>query len=115
MEIRYSRGASSIVLIAIETLAVALSVSCASSPEVSGPPSGSSGDPAAAPVVRAGSASSPAAPPFTVFESGQVRPLAMSPSKQFLFAVNTPDNRLEIFRITEDRLIRIGSIPRSGW
>src|SRR4051812_22876487 len=36
---------------------------------------------------------------FTLFESGQVRPLAMSPDKQHLFAVNTPDNRLEIFRI----------------
>jgi DNA-binding beta-propeller fold protein YncE len=35
----------------------------------------------------------------------------MSPDKQYLFAVNTPDNRLEIFRITEDRLIRTGSVP----
>ncbi|HEY0480057.1 MAG TPA: hypothetical protein VGD37_21200 [Kofleriaceae bacterium] len=35
----------------------------------------------------------------------------MSPNKQLLFAVNTPDNRLEIFRITDDRLIRTGSIP----
>jgi hypothetical protein len=34
---------------------------------------------------------------FTLFESGQVRPLAMSPDKQSLFAVNTPDNRLEVF------------------
>jgi len=32
---------------------------------------------------------------FTVFESGQVRPLALSPDNH-LFAVNTPDNRLEI-------------------
>ena len=36
---------------------------------------------------------------FTVFESGQVRPLALSPSGKFLFAANTPDNRLEVFRI----------------
>ena len=36
---------------------------------------------------------------FTVFETGQVRPLALSPSGKFLFAVNTPDNRLEVFRI----------------
>ncbi|HKV09898.1 MAG TPA: hypothetical protein VJ725_17285 [Thermoanaerobaculia bacterium] len=36
---------------------------------------------------------------FTVFESGQVRPLALSPSGKFLFVVNTPDNRLEVFRI----------------
>src|SRR5262245_35456380 len=41
------------------------------------------------------------APPsrFTVFESGQVRPLALSPTGKFLFAVNTPDDRLEVFRI----------------
>ncbi|HEX6903335.1 MAG TPA: beta-propeller fold lactonase family protein [Thermoanaerobaculia bacterium] len=48
---------------------------------------------------------------YTLFESGQVRPLAMSPDKQHLFAVNTPDNRLEVFRIRENRLVRIASIP----
>jgi len=52
-----------------------------------------------------------AAPPYTLFESGQVRPLAMSPDKQHLFAVNTPDNRLEIFRIRDSGLIHTGSIP----
>ncbi|WP_438000958.1 beta-propeller fold lactonase family protein [Sorangium sp. So ce185] len=40
-----------------------------------------------------------AAPSFTAFESGQVRPLAISPDGKLLFAVNTPDNRLEVFRI----------------
>jgi hypothetical protein len=30
---------------------------------------------------------------FTLFESGQVRPLALSPDGSHLFAVNTPDNR----------------------
>ncbi|KYF66995.1 hypothetical protein [Sorangium cellulosum] len=40
-----------------------------------------------------------AAPSFTAFESGQVRPLAMSPDGKLLFAVNTPDNRLEVFRV----------------
>ncbi|WP_437746060.1 hypothetical protein WMF39_14265 [Sorangium sp. So ce1504] len=39
------------------------------------------------------------APSFTAFESGQVRPLAISPDGKLLFAVNTPDNRLEVFRI----------------
>ncbi len=39
---------------------------------------------------------------FTLFESGQVRPLALSPDSQLLFAVNTPDNRLEVFRIREN-------------
>jgi DNA-binding beta-propeller fold protein YncE len=54
---------------------------------------------------------SPKTSSFTLFESGQVRPLAMSPDRQHLFAVNTPDNRLEIFRITGDRPVRTGSIP----
>ena len=36
---------------------------------------------------------------FTAFESGQVRPLALSPDGTRLFAVNTPDNRLEIFAV----------------
>ena len=38
-----------------------------------------------------------AGPSFTLFESGQVRPLALSPDGSRLFAINTPDNRLEIF------------------
>ena len=33
---------------------------------------------------------------FTAFESGQVRPLALSPDGKLLFAVNTPDNRLNL-------------------
>ena len=36
---------------------------------------------------------------FVTFESGQVRPLALSPSGTKLFAVNTPDNRIEIFDV----------------
>jgi DNA-binding beta-propeller fold protein YncE len=35
----------------------------------------------------------------------------MSPDGRRLFAVNTPDNRLEVFRIHGDRLIHISSIP----
>jgi len=54
---------------------------------------------------------SPSASPFTLFESGQVRPLALSPDKQHLFAVNTPDNRLEIFRVNKHQLIHTGSVP----
>jgi DNA-binding beta-propeller fold protein YncE len=41
----------------------------------------------------------PARATFTTFETGQVRPLAMSPDGTRLFAVNTPDDRLEIFSI----------------
>ncbi len=47
---------------------------------------------------------------YTLFESGQVRPLALSPDKSHLYAVNTPDNRLEIFRVTEKGLQHRGSV-----
>lgn len=47
---------------------------------------------------------------FTLFESGQVRPLTLSPDGRNLFAVNTPDNRLEIFKITKHGLKHAGSI-----
>lgn len=52
-----------------------------------------------------------AATPFTLFESGQVRPLAMSPDGARLFAVNTPDNRLEIFDIGVGTLTHVASVP----
>ncbi len=45
-----------------------------------------------APAARATSS-------FVEFESGQVRPLALSPDGTHLFAVDTPDNRLEIFDV----------------
>lgn len=50
------------------------------------------------------------APSFTTFESGQVRPLAFSPNRQILFAVNTPDNRLEIFRNRSEGLVHLSSV-----
>ncbi len=50
-------------------------------------------------------------PAFTLFESGQVRPLALSPNQSLLFAANTPDNRLEVFRITATGIEPCGSIP----
>jgi len=56
----------------------------------------------------------PAAPTtssYTLFESGQVRPLAISPDKRHLFAINTPDNRLEVFEIRKSGLIHQASIP----
>src|SRR3954451_6441724 len=48
---------------------------------------------------------------FTLFESGQVRPLALSPSGKFLFAANTPDGRLEVFRVDNHGLRHQASIP----
>lgn len=47
---------------------------------------------------------------YTVFESGQVRPLALSSDGQFLYALNTPDARLEILRVTRTGLKPLGSI-----
>src|SRR6266481_3041836 len=52
-----------------------------------------------------------AASPLTLFESGQVRPLAQSPDGTRLFAVNTPDNRLEIFDVGVGTLTHVGSVP----
>lgn len=48
--------------------------------------------------------------PYQLFETGQVRPLAMSPDGKRLFALNTPDNRLEIFDITAGGLTAAGSV-----
>jgi DNA-binding beta-propeller fold protein YncE len=44
-------------------------------------------------------AAAPAVAGFNNFESGHVRPLALSPDASQLYAVNTPDNRLSIFRV----------------
>ena len=52
-----------------------------------------------------------ARPATTIFESGQVRPLALSPSGKLLFAVNTPDNRLEIFAVRPHGLRHRASVP----
>ena len=51
-----------------------------------------------------------AAPAFIEFESGPVRPLASSPDKSKLFAVNTPDGRLAIFDVTAQGLSLAGEV-----
>jgi DNA-binding beta-propeller fold protein YncE len=56
-------------------------------------------------------AAAPASASFTTFESGQVRPLALSPDGTRLFAVNTPDDRLEIFDVTSGGLVHTGAVP----
>jgi hypothetical protein len=84
---------------------------------------------ALAAMVAMGALVAPADAAFTTFESGQVRPLALSPNGQKLFAVNTPDGQLEIFdvvgavsfirdryRSASSRLrSRRAPIRRSGW
>jgi len=46
---------------------------------------------------------------FVAFESGHVRPIAMSPDGSRVFAVNTPDNR--VFDNTGGSLTHVDSIP----
>lgn len=52
---------------------------------------------------------------FTAFESGQVRPLALARSNPItrLFAVNTPDARVEVFDVDPDTglLTQTESVP----
>ncbi len=73
------------------------------------------GGPTPAGTTVAAAVSTPAKPvssdTFVEFESGQVRPLALSADGQFLYAANTPDNRVEIFRTQGRRLQPLGSVP----
>ena len=62
-------------------------------------------------LVAPALAQTPAPPSFITFESGHVRPVAMTPDGTKLFAVNTPDNRLEVFTISEGSLTHTDSIP----
>lgn len=52
-----------------------------------------------------------AAASFVTFESGQVRPLALSPDGIRLFAANTPDARLEIFDVDATGIRHAASVP----
>ncbi|MEO7386059.1 MAG: hypothetical protein ABIX37_03875, partial [Gammaproteobacteria bacterium] len=58
-----------------------------------------------------GAATTAGAGSFVAFESGQVRPLALSADGTRLLAVNTPDNRLEVFRIGTTGLSLVASVP----
>jgi DNA-binding beta-propeller fold protein YncE len=68
----------------------------------------------AASVLAQGPAATPAVAAtgegVGVFESGQVRPLALSPDKSTLYAVNTPDDRLEIFDVSSGVLVHEASL-----
>ena len=48
---------------------------------------------------------------FVNFESGHVRPLALSPDGTMLFAVNTPDNRLTIYSVGAGGLTFAAEVP----
>jgi DNA-binding beta-propeller fold protein YncE len=61
-------------------------------------------------ALLAGAAAA-ATPDFVSFESGQVRALALSEDGRWLYAVNTPDARLEIFEPRRGRLRHVESVP----
>ena len=47
---------------------------------------------------------------FVAFESGPVRPIALSPNGGLLFAVNTPDSTLEVFAVSPKGIVPVSSI-----
>jgi len=53
----------------------------------------------------------PALADFDNFESGHVRPLALSPDGTQLYAVNTPDNRVSIFTVSGSGLELAHEVP----
>jgi DNA-binding beta-propeller fold protein YncE len=59
----------------------------------------------------AASQTSPTRGPFVAFETGQTRPVAISPNGSRLFAVNTPNNTLEIFVIAPAGLQLEARVP----
>jgi DNA-binding beta-propeller fold protein YncE len=100
------------LLVSVAMFSVMANTGCAPSDDHPRP-DGAIAAPASVPapqVARAATDRSDHKPSFTVFESGQVRPLAISTDGRHVFAINTPDNRLEIFRVTGDRLTHTGSI-----
>ncbi|RZI84259.1 MAG: hypothetical protein EOP38_09760 [Rubrivivax sp.] len=65
----------------------------------------------AASALAASFSTQAASPNFLAFESGQVRPLAQSPDGTKLFAVNTPNNTLDVFNITSTGLQLLARVP----
>ena len=47
---------------------------------------------------------------FPTFETGPVRPVASSDDGSQLYSLNIPDNRLEIFDVTDRGLIVVASV-----
>jgi DNA-binding beta-propeller fold protein YncE len=83
--------------------ALLCAASCQSSPSASSSASGPGEQQAAPAAVTASS--------FVEFESGQVRPIAMSPDGTRLFAVNTPNASLEIFDLTDTGPVFAARVP----
>ena len=56
-------------------------------------------------------ASARAQPSFLEFESGPVRPIALTPDGTHLLVCNLPDDRLEIFTVATSGLTHVASVP----
>jgi DNA-binding beta-propeller fold protein YncE len=52
-----------------------------------------------------------AQPSYLAFESGPVRPIALTPNGTRLLVCNIPDNQLEIFAVSADGLTHLASVP----
>jgi DNA-binding beta-propeller fold protein YncE len=65
----------------------------------------------AEPTERTAPPAAVTSPSFVEFESGHVRPIAMSPDGTRLFAVNTPSGTLEIFNVSSSGLALAGRVP----
>src|SRR5262245_39229432 len=65
----------------------------------------------AAPADSSSAQRATQSPAYTLFATRQVRPLALFPDQTQLFAVNTPDGRLEVFDIHPQGLSHRDSIP----
>jgi YVTN family beta-propeller protein len=63
------------------------------------------------PLQAGTSRSGEESPSFVNWESSHVHPLDMTPDGTRLLAVNTPDNRLEVFDLTAGMLSPLASIP----
>lgn len=62
------------------------------------------------PFRRDTGATTPNPSGFTNFETEPVRPLALSPDGSRLFALNTADDRLEVFSVAAEGLTRVGEV-----
>ncbi len=62
-------------------------------------------------AVLAAGVSAAAQDSFVNWESPQVHPLALTPDGSHLLAVNTADNRLEVFSVTAGGLTHLGAVP----
>ena len=62
-------------------------------------------------VLLAATSSSTIAQTFVNWESPHVSPIDLTPDGSLLLAVNTADNRLEVFTVSVSGLTALGSIP----